>query len=101
MLKKENVEEEIDWDKIVGKTKMFSGDDIKNLCRDAGMAPLRRLMMEESFDDLTEIVEKKDQLKGTPISEEDFIYALANVKPSNNDDLLEKYSDWMEEKGSS
>ena len=101
MLKQEAVADGIDWDRIVQKTKLFSGDDIKNLCRDAGMAPLRRLMLEGKIKDLKEVIDKREILENTPISEEDFLYALENVRPSNSANSLGKYSEWMKEKGSS
>lgn len=55
MMKNEKVDPNIDWTPIVQKTHMFSGDDIKNLCRDAAMAPLRRMMLEGSHKDIEEI----------------------------------------------
>lgn len=70
-------------------TKMFSGDDIKNLCRDASMAPLRRWMMNEGFGtDMEKIKHKEQELKNTPISQEDFEYALKSVKASNGPEHL-------------
>lgn len=79
---------------------MFSGDDIKNLCRDAAMAPLRRMMLEGSHKNIEEIKNMEDDLKNTPIAEKDFLYALRTVKPSNTDEKLGEYAKWMKDYGS-
>jgi SpoVK/Ycf46/Vps4 family AAA+-type ATPase len=69
MLKNERLQDDINIDKVVDLTEMFSGDDIKNLCRDASMAPLRRWMMNEGIGlDMETIKSKEQELKETPIS---------------------------------
>jgi len=100
MIKKENVDKNINWGEIVKKTHMFSGDDIKNLCRDAAMAPLRRLMLENLGADIESIKAKQDELKNQPITEADFLYALNYVRPSNTDEKLKDYQNWMLDYGS-
>ena len=100
MLKEEAVEEDIDWDYVVEKTKFFSGDDMKNLCRDASMAPLRRMMTEGPGLDLDDLKDKEDEFKNLPISDRDFKEALQRVKASNNTEKLAKYREWMELFGS-
>lgn len=102
MLKNEKVADDINWDFIIKNTGYFSGDDMKNLCRDASMAPLRRWMMKEgagvSFD---AIKAKEDEFKNMPICDLDFKEALQNVKPTNSDEKLEEYKKWMDSYGSS
>lgn len=102
MMRNSNLDGEIKWDEIVANTKMFSGDDIKNLCRDAAMVPLRRMMLEggpgKNMDD---IKAKEEELKNQPIREEDFMYALKTIKPSNNDEKLGQYKKWELDHGAS
>lgn len=45
-----DMEEDIDWDKIVKKTDGYSGADITNVCREAAMMPLRRRLKANGID---------------------------------------------------
>lgn len=100
MLKNEKVADDIDWDHIIKNTEYFSGDDMKNLCRDASMAPLRRWMMKGGVN-FEEIKAKEDEFKNKAICDLDFKDALKNVKPTNSDEKLGKYKNWMDSYGSS
>ncbi len=102
MLRGVDVEPLIDWDQLVAKTEMFSGDDMNNLCRDASMMPLRRKLMSggkvaENFENIEEM---QKELKNTPISMRDFLDALQSVRPTNSKEKLGKYEDWMKHHGS-
>ena len=102
MMRNSNVAPNIKWETIVKATHMFSGDDIKNLCRDAAMVPLRRLMLEGGQgQDIEKIKELEEELKAKPISEEDFIYALKTIRPSNTDEKLGEYAKWESDQGAS
>lgn len=101
MLKNVQVEEGIDWDSLVKKTEMYSGDDINNLCRDAAMMPLRRKLLKGGVkDQMSNIEEMQAELKNTPVSMQDFTDALAICKPTNTKDKLGKYKEWMDTFGS-
>ena len=45
-----DLEEDIDWKKIVDKTEGYSGADITNVCREAAMMPLRRKLKANGID---------------------------------------------------
>lgn len=101
MLKNVKIENDIDWDYLVEKTEMFSGDDINNVCRDASMMPLRREMSKcFKLSSQEEFAEMQERLKAVPISMQDFREALEQVKPTNSKDKLERYKSWMAEHGS-
>lgn len=101
MLKNVKVEDGIDWDSLVKKTEMYSGDDINNLCRDAAMMPLRRKLLKGKVQDKIDNVEEmQKELKETPVSMQDFLDALNSCKPTNTKDKLGKYKQWMDTFGS-
>lgn len=101
MLKEVLLEDNIDWDLLVSKTEMYSGDDINNLCRDASMMPLSRKVLNGEFKgNLDNVDEIQNELKNTPVSMQDFLDALSKVKPTNSKDKLKRYKDWMDHHGS-
>lgn len=101
MLKDVEVEDNIDWDLLVKKTELYSGDDMNNLCRDASMMPLRRRLMGGGVKDQMDNVQAlQEELKNTPISMRDFTDALESVKPTNSKDKLGKYKEWADSFGS-
>ncbi|CAH9114293.1 unnamed protein product [Cuscuta epithymum] len=68
------------YDLLVEMTEGYSGSDIRLLCKEAAMQPLRRLMLllEEKQDVLPD-----DELpKVGPITERDIKVALSNTRPS-------------------
>ncbi|KAM0054749.1 putative microtubule-severing ATPase [Helianthus debilis subsp. tardiflorus] len=72
-------EETLPYDLLVEKTEGFSGSDIRLLCKEAAMQPLRRVMA---------ILEQQDMLpddelpKVGPIKHEDIEMAIRNTRPS-------------------
>lgn len=42
--------EDLDWDKLVGMTKGYSGADIANVCREAAMMPMRKKLLSGTMD---------------------------------------------------
>ena len=98
-LKEVDVDKNIDWDTLVKKTEMYSGDDMNNVCRDAAMMPLRRRLMNGELNE-DNVHEVQKELKNTPIGMQDFLDALVSVKPTNSKEKLGRYKDWMEAFGS-
>jgi SpoVK/Ycf46/Vps4 family AAA+-type ATPase len=75
-------EEEID--KLVNLTIGYSGADLKSLCSEAAMIPLRNCMNIENLE--------VDQIR--PLNVEDFKESLKNVKQTVNPGDLEKFMEW-------
>ena len=71
------LEENINWDKIVKETEGYSGADITSVCREAAMMPLRRRLKANGID-----INAIDQLRkeiDVPVSQLDFDQALGNI----------------------
>jgi len=50
--------DDIDWPKLVNSTDGYSGADISNLCREAALLPLRRILSKEGGFKNIENIEK-------------------------------------------
>jgi len=97
-LKNTQLDNDIDWDALVEKTKGYSGADINNLCREAALMPMRRKILGKRMD-MQEIADMKSEFE-VPLCMEDFVDALKNVKTSVGTQFLKEYKDWMAEFGS-
>ncbi|KAL7211443.1 hypothetical protein ACSBR2_014332 [Camellia fascicularis] len=73
-------EEKLPYDLLVEKTEGFSGSDIRLVCKEAAMQPLRRLMA--VLEENNEVVPEDELPKVGPIGNEDIEMALKNTRPS-------------------
>jgi katanin p60 ATPase-containing subunit A1 len=88
------------------KLEGYSGSDIKLVCEEAAMKPLRRLMQE--MDSVTKIdttdwtrpADPRSAPTIGPVTSEDFARALESTKSSAQAVKFEKYEKWMAEFGS-
>lgn len=84
----------------------YSGSDIRLVCKEAAMKPLRRLMSEiesaTDFDNMNWSVQAdpKTLPQLGPVTNEDFAKALSNTKAAAQAIKFSKYEKWMEEFGS-
>ncbi len=79
-------------------TKGYSGADIANVCREAALMPLRRLL--SSGIEPIELPKYKEKMMNTPMSQQDFEDALKNIKTSVSNSNLEDFKKWFKEFGS-
>ncbi|GMH20791.1 hypothetical protein Nepgr_022633 [Nepenthes gracilis] len=68
------------YDLLVERTEGFSGSDIRLVCKEAAMQPLRRLMA--VLEEKPEVVPEHELPPVGPISNEDIDLALRNTRPS-------------------
>ncbi|KAK4361342.1 hypothetical protein RND71_020294 [Anisodus tanguticus] len=68
------------YDLLVEKTEGFSGSDIRLLCKEAAMQPLRRLMAQ--LEEKEEVVPEDELPNVGPITVRDIEMALQNTRPS-------------------
>ncbi|KAK6917187.1 AAA ATPase, AAA+ lid domain [Dillenia turbinata] len=72
-------EEELPYDLLVEKSEGYSGSDVRLLCKEAAMQPLRQLM---AVLEGKEVVPEEELPKVGPIKHEDIEMALRNTRPS-------------------
>lgn len=97
----------VDYFEIAGLLEGYSGSDIKLVCKEAAMKPLRKLMeeiesLEDDNDDFdwTPITDPSKVPQPDPVSMSDFLSALETTKAAAQIIKLEKYEKWMKEFGS-
>ncbi|KDP37977.1 hypothetical protein JCGZ_04620 [Jatropha curcas] len=73
-------EDELPYDLLVESTEGYSGSDIRLLCKEAAMQPLRRLMA--LLENRQEMVPEDELPKVGPITPGDIKTALENTRPS-------------------
>ncbi|KAG6778928.1 hypothetical protein POTOM_015291 [Populus tomentosa] len=73
-------EEKLPFDLLVERTEGYSGSDIRLLCKEVAMQPLRRIMT--LLEDTEEVVPEDELPKVGPIRPEDIETALKNTRPS-------------------
>ncbi len=102
-----DVAEDVDLDALADATDGYSGADISNVCRDAAMMSMRRVLDEARrqglpMRDIQKLVQeqKRDQLTN-PVRHEDFMAAIGKVNASVSSRDLERYRKWMNEYGAS
>ncbi|XP_031742919.1 katanin p60 ATPase-containing subunit A-like 2, partial [Cucumis sativus] len=81
-------DEDLPYDILMERTEGYSGSDIRLVCKEAAMQPLRRLMaqLEEQQNELPEdqqgVVPEEELPKIGPITASDIQTALRNTRPS-------------------
>ncbi|KAL1562584.1 katanin p60 ATPase-containing subunit A-like 2 isoform X1 [Salvia divinorum] len=89
--------EELSYDLLVEKTDGYSGSDLRLLCKEAAMQPLRRLMA--TLEETPERGPEDEMPKVGPITQGDIEVALRNTRPSAHL-LAHRYEKFNEDYGS-
>lgn len=105
-MKAVEIDPDVDLDELGGKSDGYSGADIANVCRDASMMSVRRIMEQArkqglSRDQMQMMLKEQKQALNTAVSKTDFLTALSKVGKSVSDHDLLRYTEWMAEFGSS
>ena len=79
-----------EMNQIVENTRRYSGADLRALCTEAAMLPLR------DISDIRNIM--AESLRSLNL--QDFLEAIANVRPTVSIDDLDKLKEWNEQFGS-
>jgi vacuolar protein-sorting-associated protein 4 len=80
----------VEYKELADLTEGYSGRDISVVCREAAMEPIRELQRTGRMDDEREIVDIR------PVSREDFMEAIENIRPATPPEDVKRYIDWAE-----
>ena len=96
------VDDAVHFRELAEKTEGLSGSDLKVLCREAAMAPLRRLLDGMSVETIVEMNERGElEEDSVPcITRQDVESAVANVGSSVSTKDIEQCLEWNSEYGS-
>lgn len=100
------MEADVDFEDLSLKSGGYSGADVANVCRDASMMSVRRIMEQArkqglKREEMQAMLREQKQALSAAVSQADFIVALSKVSRSVSDNDLQRYVDWMAEFGSS
>jgi len=90
-LKGVELEEDVDLAELAELTVGYSGSDIRLVCREAAMEPVREL--------IEEIGLPEGDVEIRPVSREDFVKALRRIKPVVKPSDVRRYLEWAEKYG--
>jgi katanin p60 ATPase-containing subunit A1 len=93
------VDEQLNWEDLAARTDGYSCADIRLICRDAAMMPMRRLVQGKSVDDIKHMREGQANMK-ISLTMEDVLEAIKNVQPSWSQKDLQLYQTWSAQYGS-
>ncbi|KAG9150978.1 hypothetical protein Leryth_003091 [Lithospermum erythrorhizon] len=97
-LKGLEVAADVDIDEVAKKTEGYSGDDLTNVCRDASLNGMRRMIAGKTRDEIKNM--SKDDISKDPVAMCDFLEAISKVQPSVSTTDIEKHEKWLSEFGS-
>ncbi len=80
----------VDFEEMADLTEGYSGRDISIVCREAAMEPIRDLQRSGRLDDEREILDIR------PVSRDDFLSAIENIRPATPPEDVRRYIDWAE-----
>lgn len=84
---------------LAGYTQGYSGADIRIICREAAMMPMRRLLLEKRPEEIQRL-RSSGLLVITQVQLHDFMSAIQNTSPSVSSSFDDKYLAWDKEFGS-
>ncbi|XP_074269590.1 uncharacterized protein LOC141592713 isoform X2 [Silene latifolia] len=90
-------DDQLPFDSLVEKTEGYSGSDIRLVCKEAAMRPLRRVMA--ILEQKQELVPEEELPPVGPITSEDIELALKNTRPSAHL-VAHRYDKFNEDYGS-
>ena len=89
----EIVDSAIDYKSISTQLIGYSGSDIKSVCKEAAMIPLRKLFNHLETGDVTNM--EREKVSSTHLME-----AIKRIRPSCDPELQQKYDKWTQNFGS-
>jgi vacuolar protein-sorting-associated protein 4 len=81
---------DVDYGELADLSEGYSGREISVVCREAAMEPIRDLQRSGRLDDGEVILEVR------PVSRDDFLEAIENIRPATSPEEMRRYIEWAE-----
>jgi vacuolar protein-sorting-associated protein 4 len=81
---------DVNYEELADLSEGYSGRDISVVCREAAMEPIRDLQRTGRMDEEEEILDIR------PVSREDLLHAIENIRPATSPEDVKRYIDWAE-----
>ena len=94
------VAEDVDLGAVAAATAGYSGADVRGVCREAAMAPVRRLLADRKPHEVA-AARAAGELDVGPVTAADFSAATDSTRSTVSDKDLRRYEQWQGEFGSS
>ena len=104
-MKEVEMNEDVNLEELAERSGGYSGADVVNVCRDASLMSVRRIMEMArkqglGRDQIQIMLKENKTALNTAVSMADFVAALGKVNRSVSDNDLNRYAEWMSEFGS-
>ncbi|KAL8431408.1 hypothetical protein Efla_001763 [Eimeria flavescens] len=86
------VDGSVDLELLARRTQGFSCSDIKSLCREAAMQPVRRLLKATPLEAIQRALLQPEARQ--PVTAADFEFALRNTRPSVSEEAALRHAKW-------
>lgn len=96
-----SLDDDVDLSALAERTAGYSGADLKVVCRDASMAPFRRLIADKTPEQIRQLGTADPAALQFRISQSEFLAAIQRVQPSVDSSSIRKFEEWQKEFGSS
>jgi len=92
-LSKVSVEKDVNFEELTRMTEGYSGADLKIVCRDASMMPMRRLVSQMRTPDEIRALKEEGSLD-VSLTMDDFLTAIRKTQPSVSQADITKFEEW-------
>ncbi|KAG2446187.1 hypothetical protein HXX76_000780 [Chlamydomonas incerta] len=86
---------DVNLEAVAGQMDGYSGDDITNVCRDAAMNGMRRLVAGKTPAEIKALREAGMTGGQEPITSDDFREALRKINPSVSKEDIKRHEEWL------
>ena len=89
-----SVGEDVSFVELARITEGYTGADIHQVCRDASMGPIRRLIAHKSPVEIAQMKEQGMLSSSSILSMSDFTESIRNIHPSVSSNEVVRFKQW-------